>query len=115
MIKVKATFRGLKNWRVHMKTASVKSNPQLGLFGASTAERLMNPFVPMREGFLSGTVGVTPFHVTYFMIYAAYQYYGGWNYSTHMHPQATGLWDRAMVEQQGQNLAADMTRYLRGL
>ncbi len=61
---------------VPAKVESVCSDTGLGMFAASEAERLMQPFVPERDSILIASTTRAPFEVTYNTPYARYQYYG---------------------------------------
>ena len=79
---------------------------RLEIFAAETAARYMNPYVPMRDGFLSQNyiTGVDDLggYVKYVSPYAHYQYNGtDFNFSKEQHPLATHHWDKAMMTADG--------------
>ena len=72
--------------------------------------RYCEPYVPFLEGLLSQTVSITPRYVQYHQPYAHYQYYlhdmnedlaGTTNRTRIRHPLATSFWDKAMMQQRG--------------
>ena len=82
------------------------TNDRFGLFTAKTLRDVIDPYVPYREGQLSGdghaTVELLPWRVWYRMPYAEYVYYSNdWEFSKNIHPSATDHWDEA-AEQAGQ-------------
>ena len=88
---------------------------QLDLFTAETSARYMDPFVPMRDGFLSQTyetgVDDTGGFVKYTQPYAYYQYNGeDFNFNKEQHPLATHHWDEAMMVSYGDKLAREVDR-----
>lgn len=90
-------------------------NKPMNLALAETSARYMNPFVPMRDGFLSQTytTGVDDLggYVDYTMPYARKQYNGkGFNFSKEMHPLATDHWDKYMMVVKGDQLIAEADR-----
>lgn len=72
-----------------------KSDRRLGMFAATEAARLMQPYVPEREGILKGATGKSrPWVVVYDTPYAKAQYYRG-DYR-HSKPTAMARWDRGL-------------------
>lgn len=67
--------------------------------------KMCNPYVPFLNGPLSQSAfaNITPEYVQYGgsnVPYARYQYYGvGFNHTVEVHPQATALWDQAMMRE----------------
>ena len=112
------------------------------LYANTRLHAYCDPYVPMDSGILSQNVEITKDYVHYKSPYAHYQYEGkeygpnypiteggevtGWysppqkhptgralNYSTDKHPLATDHWERAMAVAKGQQLADDITAYLK--
>lgn len=73
------------------KVGKIKSDSSIGLFAATEAGRLMQPYVPEREGILKSAVA-KPWVVMYVTPYASYQYYG--TRFHHPKPTATSHWDK---------------------
>lgn len=99
-------------------------------------QALCDPYVPMDSGTLSQTVEITPEYVHYKSPYAHYQWEGKlyvaengspWagrdeakkptdrdlDYSTDKHPLATSHWEQAMAVAKGQQLADEISEYLK--
>lgn len=73
-----------------------------------------SPYVPMDTGMLDQTVDITKDYVHYKVPYAHRIYEGdGLNFSTDKHPLATAHWDKAMAVAKGQQLADDITAYIK--
>lgn len=73
-----------------------------------------SPYVPMDTGYLDQTVDITPDFVHYKAPYAKKVYEGdGVTFSKDKHPLATAHWDKAMAAAKGDQLAADITAYLK--
>lgn len=71
----------------------------LGIFAATEAMRLMDPYVPYRDGYLSGSAVAEPWKVRYVAPYAAYVYAGRrMRFSKEKHPLATSYWDRPLSQ-----------------
>lgn len=112
------------------------------LYANTRLHALCDPYTPMDSGMLSQNVEITPEYVQYKSPYAHYQWEGkvyGPNipitedgqmvgfyspplkkptdrnlvYSKDKHPLATSHWERAMAVAKGQQLADDITAYLR--
>ena len=65
--------------------------------------KMCDPYVPFLEGPLSQTVEVHHDKIRYIQPYARYQYYGThFNHTLDYHPKATALWDRAMLNEKGE-------------
>lgn len=75
------------------KVSKIKTNNTLGTFAASEAARLMQPYVPEREGVLKNAV-TRPWEIIYTVPYAAYQYYG--THLQHTKPTAVPYWDKQL-------------------
>ena len=73
-----------------------------------------SPYVPVDTGMLDQTVDITKDYVHYKVPYAHRIYEGdGLNFSTDKHPLATANWDKAMKVAKGQQLADDITAYIK--
>ena len=112
------------------------------LYANTRLHAYCSPYVPMDSGTLDQTVNITKGYVHYKAPYAHYMYEGevygpnypimeggqvvGWasppqkhptgqplDYSTDKHPLATSHWDKAMKVSKGQQLADDITAYLK--
>lgn len=81
--------------------------------------KMCDPYVPFLEGPLSQSAlaQVTPEYVQYGnsnVPYAHYQYYGThFNHTKDYHPQATALWDKVMLSEQGDSFKEQVTEILR--
>ena len=72
-------------------------------------------YVPYNTGRLSqsGLTNVTPEGITYDVPYAEEQYYGiGIRHNLEHHPKATAFWDRAMMQEQGDEVAQDIVEII---
>lgn len=70
-----------------------------------------DPYVPYRTGDLanSGLSHVTADGVHYTMDYASEQYYGvGIQHNPSVHPKATALWDKVMLQEQGEEFIQEI-------
>lgn len=115
-MSIKATVKSVNTNRVSTKINKIKSNSSLGMFAALEAARLMQPYVPEREGILKGSVLMSePWVVVYSTPYAAYQYYGvsksggGLRYSK---PTARSHWEQGINKG---DLARSLTAYIKRL
>lgn len=73
-----------------------------------------SPYVPMDTGMLDQTVDITKDYVHYKVPYAHKNYVGeNLNFSKDKHPLATSHWDKAMAVAKGQQLADDITAYIK--
>lgn len=73
-----------------------------------------DPYVPFRDGDLSQNVTITKDAVTYTSKYANRQYNGkDFNFRKDYHELATAEWDRAMAVAKGQQLADDISDYIK--
>lgn len=107
---VRVNFEGVKK-----KLRRIASDKRVGRFVASTAERLMQPYVPERAHYLIRSSKVSPFAIVYTMPYAHYQWNGvsksgkklNWIKTT-----ATSHWEKRVDKDQ---LARDVTAYLKRL
>lgn len=73
-----------------------------------------SPYVPMDTDMLDQTVYITKDYVHYKVPYAHRAYEGdGLNFSQDKHPLATSHWDRDMKVAKGQQLADDITAYIK--
>lgn len=79
------------------KISAIVRNPAIGTFAATEAIRLMEPYVPMREGQLWGSAKASPFMVTFSTPYARRVYYGdGLNFRRDRHINARSRWDEGI-------------------
>ena len=75
---------------------------------------LCSPYVPMNTGMLDQTVEINNEFVHYKVPYAHKVWDGeGLNFSRDKHPLATAHWDAAMKVAKGQQLADEITEYLK--
>lgn len=73
-----------------------------------------SPYVPMDTGYLDQTVDITADYVHYKAPYAHRIWEGrGMNFSKDQHPLATSHWEQAMAKAKGDQLAKDVTNYLK--
>lgn len=71
-------------------------------------------YVPFRTGDLSQDVTITDQGVTYNRPYAVYPYNGeGMDFTKDHHPLATAKWEKAMAASKGQQLADDISDYIK--
>lgn len=77
---------------VAAKLNRITTDKATGTFAASEAARLMQEYVPEREGILK-IATPRPWKVIYTTPYAAKQYYGNYR---HPKPGAISHWDRAL-------------------
>lgn len=104
---VKADMSG-----VPAKVGSICSDRGLGEFAASEAARMMDKFVPYRDGILAGSARPSAFEVTYSTPYARRMYEGrGITYRRERHPNARSHWDEGI---NAPDLANAITAYIRG-
>lgn len=94
---------------------SLGINKPFEIATAETCARYMNPYIPMKDGFLSqiyetcadGLGG----YVKYMSPYAHKQYNGtDFNFSKEMHPLATHHWDKAMMLSKGTQLVSEISQ-----
>lgn len=74
-----------------------------------------DPYVPFKTGALSesGLSGACPEGVRYDVPYAATQYYGvGIAHNPEFHPLATALWDKVMMQNQGEEFYDEVQEIL---
>ena len=96
------------------KTMARILDDSVGIFAAETCARYFNPYVPMRDGFLSQTYTTEPFKITYEQIYAHNMYTGvGYNFSTEQHPNATSYWDKAGMVAKGGQVSKEITEFIK--
>lgn len=73
-----------------------------------------DPYVPFKYGDLSQNVNTTAKYNEYVMPYANRQYNGkDFDFTKDYHPLATAEWDRAMAVSKGQQLADDISDYIK--
>lgn len=111
---VKVDVRGVRN-----KVNRIKNNQALGMFATLEAARLMQPFVPEREGVLKSSVlHSEPWKVVYSTPYAVYQYNGVSKGGKKLHyskPTATSRWDKNLTGARLSSLAQAITGKIKGL
>lgn len=110
-LKVKVDVSG-----VPRKVRNICQYEKLGRYASETFAKMMNPYVPMDTGTLSQSYATEPYKVIYNQPYAHRLYEGeGFNFSKEKHPLATAHWDNAAKEARGNELAKEMTAYIRRL
>lgn len=73
-----------------------------------------DPYVPMDSGALSQDVQITDEYVLYKVPYAHRIHEGkNMNFSKDKHPLATSNWEEAMATAKGQQLADDISEYIK--
>lgn len=73
-----------------------------------------DPYVPFRTGMLSQDVTITKDAVTYNRDYAQKVHdNGSLNFTKDFHPLATANWEKSMAAAKGQQLADDITDYIK--
>lgn len=73
-----------------------------------------SPYVPMDTGMLDQTVDITPKYVHYKVPYANRVHEGeNMNFSKDKHPLATSHWEKAAMTVKGQQLADEITAYIK--
>lgn len=102
---------------VPKKIRKIAQNEKVGLFLATTCARYMDEFVPMRTGALKDSARTNiPFQVTYETPYARRIYYGeGITIHGDQHPNATSHWDKAMEESHKNQIAVEVTNFVKRL
>lgn len=61
--------------------------------------KIINPWVPYLEGFLSQNIETTEEYVRYKQIYANYQYWGTeFNHTIDVHPLVSAKWDKVAMQ-----------------
>ena len=73
------------------------NDPTFWTFAANEWHRLITPFTPFRDGFLSREVDITPKKIHYAMPYARYVYNMNANFRKDIHPLASKEWDKAAI------------------
>lgn len=97
---------------IEAKIKRISQDRSLGLFAAEEAARMMQPYVPEREGFLKNAV-TQPWKIVYNVPYARYQYEGiskGGNQLKYTKPTAVSHWDEKLNKD---TLARALTAYLK--
>ncbi len=96
------------------KGSSICNDEAFGLFLANEALRGMDQYVPMRDGYLSGSATAAPFEVAYDTAYARKIYYGsGLSFSKEKHPLACAQWDKAWAAAHMGDFCSAATAYLK--
>lgn len=104
--------------------ASITVNPQQAfnrlftpavlLYANERVYAYCDPYVPFRDGDLSQNVTITKDAVTYTSRYANRQYKGeDFNFRKDYHPLATAQWDKAMKIAKGQQVADDISDFIK--
>lgn len=104
--------------------ASITVNPQQAFnrlftrdvmfYANSRLRAYCDPYVPYKSGDLSQNVNTTADYNEYVMPYANRQYNGkDFNFSRDGHLMATAEWDKAMAVAKGQQLADDISEYIK--
>lgn len=88
--------------------------PEVMKYANTRLHAYCSPYVPMDTGMLDQTVDITPEYVHYKVPYAHKVHDGdGMNFSKDKHPLATAHWERSMAVAKGQQLADDITAYIK--
>lgn len=83
------------------------------LFANTTLYKLVDPYVPFREGNLAHNVDITADYVLYKVPYARRMYYGkGFKFSKDKHPLATSHWDEVAMRTRKQQLIQSIENYI---
>lgn len=99
---------------VNKKVSSLKKNNTLGNFAVKEAIRFMEPWVPLQEGFLSGSAesNSKPWKVIYNTPYARYQYKGVYlDHKGSKNPSAKSYWDKGIGL--GEKVAMSLEQYIK--
>lgn len=89
-------------------------NDDVLYYANSRLQAYCDPYVPFRTGMLSQDVTITKDDVTYNRKYAKRNYNGkDFNFSKDQHPLATAEWNKAMAAAKGQQLADDISDYIK--
>ena len=89
-------------------------NSAVGIFTAETWARYINPYVPMRDGFLSQNYTTEPNKIIYNQPYAKRNYYGDYfNFSTEQHPLATSHWEQPAYTAKKNQVAKEITEFVK--
>ena len=97
-------------------TKDVGIDATFALFAATTAERMMDKYVPFKQGTLSQNTSFIQkglsVGIKYNVPYAHYQYNGvGFDRTTEFHPLATYEWDKAFWRNDKTNYLATINAY----
>lgn len=86
----------------------------VGLFMAQTCAKYMDKFIPMDTGMLAQNYVVEPYQVTYTQPYALRCFMGeSMNFRKDKHPNATARWDQATSKVHGNDIANEVTQYIK--
>lgn len=89
-------------------------NDKVKLFANTTLYKLVDPYVPFREGNLAHNVDITADYVLYKVPYAKRMYYGkGFKFSKDKHPLATAEWDKIAMKTQEGKLIQSIENYIK--
>lgn len=88
--------------------------PDVKKYAHTRLHAYCSPYVPMDTGYLDQTVDITPDYVHYKAPYAHKMWDGdGMHFSTDNHPLATAHWEKAAMTAKGQQLADEITAYIK--
>lgn len=116
------------NPSIILRTRGLGDNPAGRKHLAITVARLCDPYVPMQQGTLKGTVSIHPEgnYIKYSQPYAHYQYFGvvmggrapkrytGAKITYHGAPMRGPNWDRRMLADRKRDIESDMASFLGG-
>lgn len=111
-----------------LRARGLGGDPRAGKRLASTVKRLCDPYVPMRQGILKNTAQIAAdgSNILYPQPYAHYQYHGeamagrapkrytGTPLEHHGGPMRGPAWDKRMMADRGDEVAADLAKYVGG-
>lgn len=107
---MKANVKRVNYDGIVRKVSALENNKGLGEEAAQDAARLMDQFVPFREGFLADPI-TKPWVVIYNQPYARRQFYGEhFKFSKDRHINAGARWDKKLDKDQ---LSRELTEYLK--
>ena len=96
------------------KTMARILDDSVGIFAAETWARYINPYVPMRDGFLSQNYTTESNKIIYNQLYAKRNYYGDdFNFLTEQHPLATSHWERPAYAAKKDQVAKEITEFIK--
>ena len=121
-------------WIVHLKllkTIGLDENGRVTKFLRDDSDRLMNPYIPFKEGMLRRNKTYHSNHeIKYISPYAHYMYIGKVAHgasrpkgikrtissqSMKYHTSGTGAkWDRLMIQRRGKDLVKDVQNHIKG-
>ncbi len=90
-------------------------NDDVGRFAANSVLRHTTPYTPYLNGPLSKSWHITPWQISYDIIYANRQYNGkGFNFTKEKHPKATHKWTEIGFEEQKSVILQEIEDYIKG-